>query len=241
MNIEPELLLAAETSLDICSIALFRKEQLAEEQTFQHNMHLSERLIGSIDFILKAADLKIDQIDVFAVGTGPGSFTGSRIGVMTFKMLASMLNKPIVGVGSLEAIAWQYCGLGNTIIVPMLPCRRGVVYTAAYEVDKDLPKNLLNPAALTIPELASNLKAFLPSRILFCGKSSMHFKDDLRECFSGSKIHFGSAQYADAAETGKIALGRIQSGIPLTSAIELVPDYISPPPITMPKIPIPTG
>ena len=239
MNFEPELLLAVETSLDICSVALFRSSQLAEEHAFRHNMHLSERLMGSIDTILKSTGLEIAQIDAFACGVGPGSFTGTRIGVMTVKMIASLLVKPVVGVGSLEAVAARYTGLKDSLIVPMLPCRSGIVYSAAFEVDKQEPTCKMDPSALAITDLVTKLTDLSHRRIVFCGKSANRFEEELRDALPSCDLSFGSHFYADAAEVGRIGLERLRSGNPHSEAIDLLPDYISPPPITMPKVPIP--
>lgn len=241
MSFEPDLLLAVETSLDICSIALFSDSQLQESLSFRHNMHLSERLMSSIDSILNLAGVEIAQIDAFACGVGPGSFTGTRIGVMTVKMLTSLLVKPVVGVGSLEAIAAKYIGLTNALLVPMLPCRSGVVYTAVYEVYTEVPECHVEPSALSIPVLVTKLQELSPRKVILCGKSANRFAEQLKEELPAwNDINVGSVEYADAAEVGRIALSKYRSGTAQSSAIDLVPDYISPPPITMPKVPIPT-
>ena len=99
----PDLMLAMDTSGDVCSVAALRNGQFVVEHAFRHGMHLSERLFGHIEGVLKEADAVLDDVTAFAIGVGPGSFTGTRIGVMTLKTLAVVQNKPLYGVNSLEA------------------------------------------------------------------------------------------------------------------------------------------
>src|SRR5258706_13247436 len=107
----PEYLLAMETSVDVCSVAVLRDGQFIAEHTFRHGMHLSERLMAHLDTVLGDADTTLEQIEAFAVGIGPGSFTGTRIGVMTLKTLALVQKKPMVGISGLDALAMEYAGL----------------------------------------------------------------------------------------------------------------------------------
>src|SRR5579884_2574327 len=98
-------MLAIETSGDTCSVAVAEDGEVVAQLEFQHRFHLSERLMSHIQTLLAAADTSLEQIDAFAVGTGPGSFTGGRIGVMTAKTLAAATGKPLYGVNALEAMA----------------------------------------------------------------------------------------------------------------------------------------
>src|ERR1051326_1892282 len=123
----PEILLAMETSVDVCGAAVFRNGLLAAEHTFRHGMHLSERLMAHLDAVLKEADATLEQVEAFAVGIGPGSFTGTRIGVMTMKTLASVRERPLVGISGLAALAHEYTGLHGVAVTSLIPCRAGVV------------------------------------------------------------------------------------------------------------------
>ena len=100
-----EALLAVETSGDVCSVAALRGQALMAEHRFRHGMHLSEHLIGHIDAVLREAGMTLADVRAFAVGIGPGSFTGTRIAVMTMKTLAFVTGQPIFGVSGLDALA----------------------------------------------------------------------------------------------------------------------------------------
>ena len=92
---DSSLALAMDTSGDVCSIAVLRGGKLISEHIFRHGMHLSERLLEHVEAVLADADAKPAEVDLFGVGLGPGSFTGTRIGVMTLKTFAFMLERPI--------------------------------------------------------------------------------------------------------------------------------------------------
>ena len=151
-RLDDTLILALETSGDTCGIALMRGERLISEHTFRHEMRLSERLIAFTDRLLNDADVEISDVDVFAVGIGPGSFTGVRIGVMTAKTWAKTLKKPLFGVNALEALASYYMGLNDTVTIPLLSCRAGLVYAACYNIETNGLRVIAPPAAISVSE-----------------------------------------------------------------------------------------
>lgn len=227
------LLLALETSGDVCGVAVLRTGLFIAERTFRHGMHLSERLMGHIDGVLTDASASIADVDVFAVGLGPGSFTGTRIGVMTAKTLAAVLGRPIVGVDGLAALAAAYLGLSESIVVPLLPCRAGVVYTAAFRVDGVAPEMLFGAEALTPADLIARLEEIGATRVLFCGPAGARYRVELEAAPFG--VAFGAALFARASAVGGLAAARLASGQASDDAVALVPVYVSPPPITLPK------
>ena len=148
----PDLMLAMDTSGDVCSVAALRNGQFVTEHTFRHGMRLSERLFGHIEGVLREANAVLDDVTAFAVGLGPGSFTGTRIGVMTLKTLAVVQNKPLYGINSLEALAMEYQGIEGVTLVPVLPCRTNVVLAAAYRVKGELPETQIEAATFALAE-----------------------------------------------------------------------------------------
>ena len=125
--------LALDTSGTFCVLALAEDDSsLRAVSFFESKRSLSRRLLGEVDGLLTRNGLTLADMTAFAVGLGPGSFTGVRVGVTTAKTLAQVLNKPLVGVGTLDAYAEGLSAL-NGVILPVLPSRRGEVYAAAYE------------------------------------------------------------------------------------------------------------
>ncbi|MBI5286315.1 MAG: tRNA (adenosine(37)-N6)-threonylcarbamoyltransferase complex dimerization subunit type 1 TsaB [Deltaproteobacteria bacterium] len=124
-------LLAIDTSTASGSIAIVEDGRLVAESTLHIKKTHAERLLPSLDHLLKVTDTSIEGINRFAVTVGPGSFTGLRIGVSTVKGLAWTLKKPVVGVSTLEALA-SNIPYSNIPICPVLDARKREVYTAIY-------------------------------------------------------------------------------------------------------------
>ena len=125
-------ILGIDTSTPIGSVALIDGDTLAAEHTLNIVQAHSSRLMPAIDTVLKWSDVTADDLDGCAVGIGPGSFTGIRIGVATIKSLCYALDKPIVGVSTLEAVAYNLRWTNGTIC-PLLDARRSEIYGAIFQ------------------------------------------------------------------------------------------------------------
>jgi tRNA threonylcarbamoyladenosine biosynthesis protein TsaB len=108
--------------------------------------------------LLEAAGVRWSEIDRIAVGVGPGTFTGLRVGVATARGLAQALGAELVGVSSLTALAAGAVAAGvEEPLLAVIDARRGEVFAAAYEPDAPLPRELCEPRALAPAELAARL------------------------------------------------------------------------------------
>ncbi len=217
--------------------------QLTVEQTFRHDMHLSERLTDSIDIVLRSASVTLEEVSAFAVGIGPGSFTGTRIGVMTAKTLAAVCKKPLFGINGLETLSHSFRGLNGFAIVPILPCRTDVVFTALYFTTDYLPLEITSPAALSLEQLVERITASGRKQVLLCGAAVPRYCDRLVAMLDALDIRgsTGDERSPQASLIALLADKRFAAADPGEDPLELVPLYISPPPITLSKIPIPTG
>jgi tRNA threonylcarbamoyladenosine biosynthesis protein TsaB len=129
------LTLALDTSTYVGTVSVTRGgELLCESSAFVRASH-GETLLPHVERALSLAGVKLGDVELFAVGIGPGSFTGVRIGVATAKGLALAEKKPLVGVTSLRVLAAGMAG-GAGVQVPLLDAHKGEVYTAAYERDE---------------------------------------------------------------------------------------------------------
>ena len=124
-------ILALDTATQSCSVAIVDDGSLLAELTRVNSKTHSRHLLNLINTICRIANLKAEDLDGFAVTIGPGSFTGLRIGISTIKGLAFSLGKPVVGVSSLEALAWQ-CAQSAYLICPLLDARKKEVYACRY-------------------------------------------------------------------------------------------------------------
>jgi tRNA threonylcarbamoyladenosine biosynthesis protein TsaB len=119
------------------------------------NTH-SQTLLPMIESALKCAEWEIDDLDLFAVSNGPGSFTGVRIGVATVRGLAFGKNIPCAGVSTLEALAYNLRYF-NGIICPVMNARRAQVYNALFSCENGVLTRLCPDRAISIAELDEEL------------------------------------------------------------------------------------
>ncbi|WP_042141876.1 tRNA (adenosine(37)-N6)-threonylcarbamoyltransferase complex dimerization subunit type 1 TsaB [Paucisalibacillus sp. EB02] len=126
-------ILAIDTSNQALGVALLRDNELVGEIVTNIAKNHSIRLMPAVDYLMREVNITPEQLDKIVVAKGPGSYTGVRIGLTTAKTLAWSLNIPIVGVSSLEALAYR-AKFSNAIICPFFDARRGLVYTGLYEI-----------------------------------------------------------------------------------------------------------
>ncbi|MEO5787409.1 tRNA (adenosine(37)-N6)-threonylcarbamoyltransferase complex dimerization subunit type 1 TsaB [Gelidibacter sp.] len=128
-------ILNIETATTNCSVSLSKEgETLVLKEDYNSNYSHAESLHLFIDAVFKEANLNPQDIDAIAVSKGPGSYTGLRIGVSAAKGLCFALNKPLISVDTLEALAHQLT-IDSGCIVPMLDARRLEVYASVYDKD----------------------------------------------------------------------------------------------------------
>lgn len=126
-------------------------------------------LLPAIKAHLERAGLDISQIDLFAVTTGPGSFTGLRIGISTVKGLAWPLGKKTVGVSTLAALAMNI-PYSARIVCPVLDARKNEIYTALYDTAGGHPRAVMNDAAMPIDALCEEIsRRGLADSVVFLG------------------------------------------------------------------------
>ncbi len=130
-NVEKIRVLGIDTTAEYGSVALIEKERVVASATFEGGRKHSVQLFGAVESLLKNVNRALGDMDVFAVATGPGSFTGIRVGLAAVKGWAEALRKPVVGVSVLDAIAAS-CKPSTPWIVSVLNAQRGEFYAAFY-------------------------------------------------------------------------------------------------------------
>ncbi|MBP7409448.1 MAG: tRNA (adenosine(37)-N6)-threonylcarbamoyltransferase complex dimerization subunit type 1 TsaB [Flavobacteriales bacterium] len=133
------LILAIETTTKLCSVALGRDGLVLAEREVESERHAhAEKVNVFVAEVMEEAGLKLADIDAVAVGIGPGSYTGSRIGLSAAKGLCYALDKPIIGVNTLTTLV-EAAGLegGNTTLRkwPMIDARRMEVFTQEHDAE----------------------------------------------------------------------------------------------------------
>lgn len=133
----------------------------------------SMTLISSIDFLLNKMGLPLERVDAFAVASGPGSFTGIRIGLATAKGFAETLHKKIVPIVALEALAFKARFLEG-LICPMIDAQRGQIYTSLYLSEGSAFRQTANDVAIRPKEWIDSL----PQRkIYFLGDAAYKYSE----------------------------------------------------------------
>jgi len=217
-------ILAIDTSSTSATCAIMDEDKLLVEYTLNHKLTHSQKIMPMIKDALNSCGLKPEDIDVFAVAKGPGSFTGLRIGVATVNGLAQAVNKKVVGVSTLDALAFNlpYC---EGIVVPIMDARRDRVFTGIYKWTNGNLHIIYEQTVLEVKELIEILKE-RPERIVFVGDGTLAYKDILSEAL-GDKVIFApkSANMARAASVAELAMAKAVEG-KTESFFELVPDYL---------------
>lgn len=133
----------------------------------------SESLLPMIDHLFTLTRLTLEDMDYLACVSGPGSFTGLRIGAATAQGLARGAKKPLIAVPTLDALAYNIgCGsMPGTYLAPMMDARRSQVYTAFYECGGSVPRRGSEPMAAPVEEALIRLEALVPpeGRVIFFG------------------------------------------------------------------------
>ncbi len=156
---ENALILSVDTTSPSGSIALLKGASLFAELDQDSPITFSERLLPAIRFLLESCELKIQDIDGFAVAVGPGSFTGIRIGLSTVKSFAYSSGRPVAPVSALMALAKKIQNPKNRLICPLLDAKKNEVYAALFESKAGGLKELIPQGAFAPHVLFSRLPA----------------------------------------------------------------------------------
>ena len=127
----PTRLLAVDTCSEVCGVALAVDGEIKNELIVNQGGTHTKNVMDAVDALLRISRSSIDGMDAFAVTQGPGSFTGLRIGISTVKGLATAMDKPMVGISSLDMLAHQACG-NTPLVCALMDARRNEVYWRVY-------------------------------------------------------------------------------------------------------------
>lgn len=134
------------------SVAVVEDNHLLGEYTINYKKTHSQTLLPMLDEVAKMIELDLNTIDAIAVAGGPGSFTGLRIGSATAKGLGLALEKPIVNVPTVDALAYNLVG-HQDMVCPLMDARRNQTYTGLYRFQNDKMQILRPQCAVGIDEI----------------------------------------------------------------------------------------
>lgn len=214
-------ILALDTSSVTATVAVLDDDKIIGDYNLNHKKTHSRRLMPMIEELLKSCDLSPKDIDVFAVSLGPGSFTGLRIGIATTTSMAQALGKKVVGVPTLEALAFNLFN-SRGLVCPIIDAQKDLVYTAVYKwVDGNMVE-VVKQQVLNINELIEKLK-MKNEEVFFLGDALEKFNELLKEEL-GEKFNLPPKRFLipSAAAVGELAKIKIEKNI----SLEISPIYM---------------
>ena len=217
-------ILALESSGLVASVAVVEDGKMIGEYTTNFKKTHSQTLLPMLDELVKTLELDLNDIDAIAVCAGPGSFTGLRIGSATAKGLGLALKKPLIGIPTVDGIAYNLYGT-ERVICPLMDARRQQVYTGLYTFEKDEFKVLTPQKAVAVTEIIDEINA-LGRPVIFLGDGVPVYKDIIETCvqvdytFAPAHVAYQRAGAIGALAEIYYAQGRLET------ASEHRPDYL---------------
>ncbi len=178
-------ILALDTATNSGGIALSRNAEVIGQVMLKAPLRYSEEVLSCAEFLLDGLRVKRTQLGCFAVAAGPGSFTGLRIGLATVKAFAQSLDRPAVGLSTLEALAFRFRWTRNRI-VPMIDARRQQIYGAAYRTDSESGVRLEVEEQVAPP--AEFLRQVPPGDHLFVGDGAQQYRTTIQALHPRSRV-----------------------------------------------------
>ena len=207
-------ILAIETSCDICSVSLLEDNNLILELKETAVKNHSESLMPLIDRLFKKTNSCLNDIDLFAVDNGPGSFTGIRIGLSTVKAFCDVTKKPCVAVSSLEALAYTV-DVEDAYICSMIDAKHENVYASIFEKNG---QNFIKSSDFMfkkIDDLLLDLGS-LKKMIFFAGNCGILYKDVIKS-YLKNDIFFEEDTLVSSKYVGIAAFKKFKKGEVLSS------------------------
>ncbi len=218
--------LGIESASVTASAAILTDDILTAEYTTNFRCTHSETLLPMIDAICTMTQTEVSSLDCIAVSSGPGSFTGLRIGSATGKGLGLALDIPIVSVPTLQALAYNMAGTDHTVCA-MMDARRGNVYAGVYQLNGDSIEAVLDSALLSVEEIFDRLRD-LPDGALLVGDGAVLYREKIANEL-GEKYKVVPAPMVTPRAASVAALGmRLYTQGKAVNAREHVPNYLRP-------------
>ena len=213
-------ILGIESSSLVAGVAILEDENIIAEYNVNYKKTHSQTLLPMLEEIVSRIDFDLQTIDAIAISSGPGSFTGLRIGVATAKGLGLGLDKPLIAVPTLDATAYNT----KSLICPIMDARRQQVYTGIFRNDKEF-EVVEAAAAMDINDLLEKLKGF-NEEVIFLGDGVPVYKSVIEE---NAKFDFCFALPSQSRQRAgslvSLAAKYFKEG-KLVSADDMLPEYL---------------
>jgi tRNA threonylcarbamoyladenosine biosynthesis protein TsaB len=217
------LILGIETATQQVSVALGGHEGVIGLVEIARGRRHAETLVPAIDFLCSQADIGLDEIGLVAVDIGPGLFTGMRVGLATAKALAQALRVPMIGISSLDLLAFPH-RRSDRVVVPVVDARKGEVFYAMYRQVPGGLQQVAPPRAAPVDELIADLLA-RSQETLCVGDGALRYRNEIRD---GYHCEFADEAHPSAAPLVQLAHARALRE-EWSNPSEIQPLYLRPP------------
>lgn len=204
-------ILAIDTSSSICSVAITEDtKKIIELHSDDEKTH-SAKLMPLIDEAFLSSGLTLNDMDLLACSIGPGSFTGVRIGISTIKAFTDVTNIPVVGISSLEGLAYHMIDettpvmqLTNTLFCSLIDAKNSNVYCGLYRYYNNCLNQITDLIAENIDTVISKINTFIHSfsnqfnQITFVGDGTLTYREQLEKGIDYDNLCFSSLKQNDA-------------------------------------------
>ena len=226
------MILGIDSSGLACTAAVADGDVLLGEYTVDYKKTHSETLLPMIDALFKEIGVGKKAITAVACASGPGSFTGLRIGCATAKGIGLALDVPIVPVPTLMGLSFN-CAVSDRLVVPLMDARRGQVYTAAYSMKEalsaggaaGLPEEVLPQQAVAVEDMIEKVNA-LDRPVVYLGDGVPVFAEKLRKLtrvnFSFAPLSLSRQRAGSVAALGTLLLAAGKA----VPAADFRPEYL---------------
>jgi len=191
VEVSKPIILAVDTSSHQASLAVSRGEEIITSISINNNLPHSQTLFPNITELLRIAGLKIQEVNIFAAATGPGSFTGLRVGLAAVKGLADSLGKPCLGIDSLDLLALATGFDGEHLV--MIEAGRGEVYcgireVAAGDIINRSADDKVGKPSLVLASFAPDLQAV---QVIATGNGVLKHKEEVQAFIDKLQVEMG--------------------------------------------------
>lgn len=200
-------ILAADTSTSVNTVAVCEDGRVLAETVVECGRAHAERLLSTVDWVLTEAGLGLRDLDALAISKGPGSFTGLRVGVATWKGLALGAQLPLVGVPTLDALSRVPAAISGTLC-PVLDARMGEVFGAVYQYDDGKRTRLRDDTVCAIDAFLDGIEGTAQ----FLGDGAQRYWPAIEKRMPGARLLTGTAGVPRASAVASEAAAILSAG-----------------------------
>lgn len=216
-------ILAMDTTAKVSTVSIVCEDRVIAEYSINLNFTHSQTIMPMCEEILKTTQISLSEIDAFAVCTGPGSFTGLRIGISAIKGMAYALNKPCIAVSTLDALSFNALDF-NGVICCVMDARCNQVYNAIFDNSGDFLEKITEDRAIILDDLLEQLK-LLKKNIILVGDGADLCYNKFKDILPNIRMASISNRYQRASSVGLVAVNKYKENL-FTSANDLIPEYL---------------